>query len=335
MKNSLTLLLLFIGAVCNAQLYYEQKRLTQFDTFINRPSVEWAAYANDSIRFTNPNLSEILVKRMEKGEIKSASPFSYGSPSLDTIVCTNRSDNEKMFDPGLPGDIYDSLGNIVNPGLPVKIASKIDSITYNLTWVTQVLYIENGSLKSYIPFVSTAFSFRTQGGQLIDIARYFNSCFNFKYSSKNSVNNKIIFLKQTKRKMVIDSILKTNILKQLYVRNLLETIWPYALKGKCPVYSVETGEKIDPGKLDNFILSNDSVRISIYDSLGNEIAAKYRNEHPILFYIPTIEIIQNWYYDLKNNLVFCKIPYIFLYARRELTAKEENEPSPVLKIVFN
>jgi hypothetical protein len=66
MKSFQACVFLICSYCCQAQDFIKRVP-TQFDHFITAPSIEWAAYVNDSIRFTQPNLSAILVKRMENG----------------------------------------------------------------------------------------------------------------------------------------------------------------------------------------------------------------------------------------------------------------------------
>ena len=92
MKFLLTILSVITFYTSKSQDYYERERPQMFDTFTSRLSIAWAANADDTLRFNNPNLSEILINRMEKKEIKTAYPI-YN----DKIEYTTKKDNHQMF----------------------------------------------------------------------------------------------------------------------------------------------------------------------------------------------------------------------------------------------
>jgi len=331
---SLTLLLIICSYYCKAQDYYHETIPTQFDKFVRKASIEWAAYANDSMRFTQPNLSAILVNRMEKGQIKTSASVGSGTPQANNIRYTTKEENKGRFYPLCALPMYDSMGNAIGEQNKFdEPPSRIDSLSRTLIYITQILFVEGGYLKSYIPWVSPAFSICTSGHYFIMFGDYFSTCLNFRYNLISPPQ--LLYLGETKRNLKLDSIQKSDKLKELYGKNLLETIWPYVLKGKFDIYSVETGKKINPKKIDDLILSNDSINRYVYDSFGNVKSEKYCDANPILFSITAVEVFQNWYYDNKNNLVFCKIPSMFLNVRRWKNGVQEKEATPVLKIVFN
>lgn len=321
-----------IGSYCCRAQDFIKRVPTKFDYFITAPSVEWAAYVNDSIRFTQPNLSSILVKRMEKGAIRTTYPIWGGTIHANKTRYTNLEQHQRMFYFACELPVYDSLGNLpADYGQQKEPLSKIDSLSKNLLHIAQVLYVEHGVLKSHIPWVSPAFSLYAAKDICIGTPQYFSTCLHIRGTVNLAPANKLKYLIQTSKRIQLAAIDTFDMLKQLYGRNLLETIWPYVVKGSISIYSVESGKKIEPGKLDDFIVSNNPW--NIYDSAGNIESVKYYNEYPIPHYVPEIEIVQDWYYDHTNNVVSNNIPFMILYVRKN--AEGEHEAlSPVLKIVF-
>ncbi|MES2849272.1 MAG: hypothetical protein V4685_09455 [Bacteroidota bacterium] len=326
MKKPLTILLIFWNInIGNAQVIP-----TQFDTFINKASIEWAAYFLDTVRFTEPNLSDILIERMEKQEIKTSRPIIGGTKWANKIIYTDRKQNKERG-ASLWQPLYDSME--VASVTEYNDSITVDSHSFNLLYITQILFVEKGKLKCYIPWVTPAYSMFSSNRIFFATGEYFSTCFNFKYNFTPNIINDLLYLGQIKRKAIIDSIPKNERLKELYGKNLLESLWPYVLDSTFSIYDVDTGKKINIKKIDDFIM--DTTTRNIYDSVGNEIGVRYFNENPIPFYIKQVEIVQDWYYDYKSNLVFCKIPYILLDAKRRKNGIVEKEFSPALKIVLN
>jgi hypothetical protein len=333
MRNRITILLSILG---NQILAQHQPIPTQFDKFINQPSIEWAAQANDTVRFEKYDLNKILLLRLVKNEIKASLPTYSGISDANHIGYISKDSIDKMLlYPACILPIYDSSGLTI--GNKEKMEPyKIDTFAYTLTDITQILYIENGELKSYIPWISPRIiPVSTSMGVLLGNSDYFSSCFNFTYNLKSDKQNKKIFLSQTKRRIRLDTIESGNRLKELYGRNLIAALWPYVLNGKLPIFSIGKNKRLDSDKLDSFILSKDAAHRFLYDTAGIKIGEEYYNEAPLQFYIKEVELIQNWYYDYNENLVFCKIPELVIFSNHWMDGHETKESSPILKIVFN
>lgn len=63
MKKILTVLFILISSVSFTQ---NLARPTQFDKFISKSYVEWAAYVNDQVRFEKEHLNKVLLERLIK-----------------------------------------------------------------------------------------------------------------------------------------------------------------------------------------------------------------------------------------------------------------------------
>ncbi len=341
MKIPLIFLSLFSFYSVHSQEYQYGVQPNVFDTFIRRSSIEWAAYSDDTIRFNNPNLSDILITRMEKSEIKTAYRdirFSSFSPYFNPFILSNfhyttKDENHMMFYRHWTDYMYDSHGNVIIDSGVKKQERRIDDVTKDLLWITQILYVEDGVLKSYIPWVAPTCS-RIMEGYFSEVETYFASCLNFKYDFISRTKDKNIFLGKTKRKFFIDTAFKTETLKQTYSRSLLQSIWVNVIMGKTDIYNIKTNEKILTQALPYFTLSSKPLVVSMYDSLGNEIGKKYRDFNPIPYYITEFEIVQQWYYNYTKNIVTCKIAEMFLYAGRDDNNVPVKADKPVLKIVF-
>jgi hypothetical protein len=286
---------------------------TKFDKFIDLSKVTWAAYVNDTLSFDNYNLSDELYKRFQKDEIKISDPLSRDSLMAgNKIIYLTKKDLElKSFAPG-------NYGNS-------KPTNRVDSNS-GLLGVEQILYIVDGKLYSYIPWVSPRISVYTSRDQFIGTSEYFSSGINAKYNFKPSKRDDIKFIKSTKRKIVIDSIPRADMLKQLYGINMLEALWNDMMNDKNEIIDVGNGQKTSLKNLKYNLPT--SMSIPIYDSLGNVMGTRNNNvpATPLLF--QQIEITQSWFYDHTKNVVLNYIPDATLYVRRN------GELVPYIKIIF-
>ncbi|MGG9964547.1 hypothetical protein [Ferruginibacter sp. SUN106] len=303
---------------------------TQFDTFINRPSVEWAAYMWGKVKGEKINFNKLLLNRYSKNEITGTFALYREFVSEYTLDFIKKDSlDKKALYPFCIMRPYDPYGEYPGPMIkpyPVDSSDKTTSLT------EQIVYVENGRLKSYIPWITPQMlEFYTP----INLMDYFSTCFNFKPDFKPGSQNKIIFLSQTTKKIRLDSTDAEQKLKELYGRNLLQTLWPYVLNGKLPVFSIKTNQQIAAAKVDTFIVSKFARHRFIYDTAGIKTGEEYYNEAPVPFYIKEVELVQNWYYDYKENIVLCKIPELIIYSDHWIDGHVSNESLPILKIVFN
>ncbi len=225
--------------------------------------------------------------------------------------------------------ILDSNGNTI----PIKWEDqrrKIDTVSFTMIDITQVLYIENGKLKSYVPWVSPMIPIVTSFGVTLGDGGYFSTCFNFKYNYEPSQKTRTLFLSQTRQKIRLDTTGSGNRLKELYGRNLIETLWPYILENKFEVLSTETNTKL---KIEEINPNQLKIPVAFFDSLGiSTYWTQYIDLNPAWF--TEIQLVQDWYYNYTENIVFNKIRELYLYIKDP--SKEEGGVSlPVLKIVFN
>ena len=307
-----------------------QQIVTQFDKFINKPEIEWAAYINDTIRFEKVNLNKLLFIRFAKNEIKASLPVGSGSPEAEQISYLKKKeiDRVKFHANDIPS--FDSAGNMVGVQ---SVMPEIDT-AFALTDATQILYIANGQLKTYTPWVATMIPVVTSTGVYLGNGDYFSTCFNFNYAYQADKKNKILFLSQSKRKIRLDSFDVKNKLKELYGRNLIQTLWPYILKDKFEIFDYTKNKKIKAKELDAELINGPKAAVPIYDSLGNITGSKIIQEALSVDVFTSIELIQDWYYDQTKNIVFNTVRELYLYAKKWTTDGEAKEATPILKIVF-
>jgi len=302
MKKALTVAFILTNSISFAQ---SPAGPTPFDKFISKPSVEWAAYLNDQVKFEKEHLNKILLERLIKKEIKAALPVYNGINDANPIIYLNK----------------DSAGDLlINP----------DSLL--LTDITQILFIEDGVLKSYVPLISPMNSIRTSTGIYLGQGSFLSTCFNFKYRYRPGKKSSPLFLLETSRKIDLDSNAVIHPIKQLYNRNLIETLWPYILQGKADAFSMKSNTRLKKEEINPYLLRNTRIPVPTYDSAGTVSGFIL----PQLDFSPGeftgIGLVQDWYYNYRDNIVFNKIKELLLYAKNP---SAEEGSIPVLKIVFN
>jgi hypothetical protein len=212
---------------------------------------------------------------------------------------------------------------------------KVDLDPLSLTNITQIIYVDNKTLKTYVPWVSPEIiPVITSSGIYLGLNEYFSSCFNFKYNYRPAEKNKISFLSESKKMIRLDTIEVGNKLKELYGRNLIETIWPYILEGNIKVYSIDRNKKLTPKELQDTLICPGRLPVPLYDSIGNISSYVILSEDLSPKFFTAIELVQEWYYDHTTNIVFNKITEAYLYAKKWFESIQEKDPSPILKIVF-
>jgi|ERR1035437_888870 hypothetical protein len=321
MLGRLTVLLL-INVSAFAQITGARSPI-KFDKFIDGKKIQWAAYANNTLTLDKYNLTDDLYKRFQNGKIKISLPISRDSLMQDSkISFINKADLEKLsFPPGItPSDF-----NLQKP------TNRVDSNSALIN-IEEILYVANGKLHSYIPWISPKISVYTSRDQFIGTAEYFSSCLNTKYKFSPSKKDKLIFINSTKKKILIDSIPHIEMLKQLYGINILEAIWDDIMSDKNEIIDISSGQKTSVKNLQRYNFAN-SITIPVYDSLGNIIASNNYNlpATPSLF--QQIEITQDWFYDYTKNIVTNNITDITLFVRSK-SFLDEGVLKPFIKITF-
>jgi hypothetical protein len=290
------------------------RQQTIFDSFIKDSSIEWAAYVDDTITVDKYNFTNTLVKRFINKEIK------FGHTYYDSIIYFSTTRELEGFHSVISDPIYDTLGNLTG-GVEFdrKSDNKVDS---NIFKIHQIWYIKDRALHSYIPWISQPISIFTASNLYLGKSEHFSTCFNYKYTFKSSTHDRIVFLNTTINKYLLDSFPKHEMLKELYGRNLVETLWPYLDKAGVDVIDLRNGGKLNWKEFS----INPPREMTSYDSVGNVGRRLYSEPSPPSVF-KQIQITQNWYYNYSKNIVFNTISQIVL-----LIPKGEKEFQPIIKI---
>lgn len=315
---------IFIHLFVAGQTYDEQvSSPSQFDKFIYRPNIEYAFYADDTVHFSQFNLSHFLVEKMQNLKIVGAEPIWARSLSANHIHYYNKNNLEYLIYEQRDWEyMYDSLGNKINSlePAPVRRYNEKDSNINTRLNITQIYYVKNGKLRSHIPWIGPVIPVITSSGIFLGNTEYFSTCINLNPDFKSSTKDKLINLESTKRRINLDSIQKSDKLKELYGRNLAETIWAGLIEGKNIAYDLKSGKKLSAYQVKNYSFTPPIIR-EIFDTIFNRISPSIFKE---------IQISQNWSYNATKNILTSTIPEIILYAKRE----NENEVSPIIKVIF-
>lgn len=230
--------------------------------------------------------------------------------------------------------MYDSLGNIVTPA-PNNKGINIDTVLFTKTDIAQVLYIEKGKLKSYVTWVSPMIPIITSFGLFLGDGGYFSTCFNPKYNYKPRKKNKIILLSESRRNIRMDTVTNDESrLKELYGRNLIETLWPNILNGEIDAFETKTNSKLQPEEINRYLINKTRIPVPVYDTTGTVSGFEFRRTDFDPKLITSIDLLQDWYYDQKKNIVFNTIRELYFYTTENGSGGEIIKTPPILKIVF-
>ncbi len=325
MNKVLTAACLFISQISLSQKNY---KTVQFDKFVTQRGIEWAADASDTFNFSKSGINTSLLKRLKNNEIKASvaevsrknRPYSIQYSSFEDIF------SYFYFPHG--NTIYDSLGNVVEQD---KKIPEVDTLEFKYTEITQILYVENGVLKSYVPMVTPTLSLYLTTGKYIGETFYFTTAFNLKYNYKPSKRDKILFLQETTKGLKFPD--AENNLKEMFGNNLIQTLWPHVLSGKIELYNAATNKKANPAELNTTLHYQQQVLSPIYDSINAiikfETVVKSANPKDFSHAL----MVQDWYYNESENIVFNRIKELYLYANKA-TQEADAQSLPVLKLVF-
>ena len=122
--KKLTPLLLLVASMAYGQA--QKQGPSQFDKFVQTPSIEWAMYVEDTIQLETPHLNKILAKRFEKNEIKAAYALEVEWGDLNNIRFSKKKDLDNHVLVPRIDTTYDSTG-YTNPVSSAQRNNTIDS----------------------------------------------------------------------------------------------------------------------------------------------------------------------------------------------------------------
>lgn len=286
-----------------------------FDNFVEKPSVQWAMYAIDTIRFEKINLNALLRKRYRNNEIKGTSGLQRFAGLMGSYLSNDKLDT-MTFSPGGPNYQFDKYAD-------------------NLLEIAEIFYVKKeGSINSYIPWVSPKMSVITPAGTYLGTTLYFSTAYNFKYEYRGKKNDKHIGLGSTSKTIRLDSSYKYDMLKQLYGNNMLEAIWKDLLTNHKVYYAVNNKE-LKPDELTLTLEDNVKISVPVYDSVGNITGSATQPSRPLNpSDFSAMEIMQDWQYNETRNIVTSEIKEIILIGNYKPDAETATQTRPVLRIVY-
>jgi hypothetical protein len=330
MNKTLTVLLLAATAVVNAQ-YRRQPVPSPFDAFISKPGIEWAAYAVDTFHFADFN--NTLIQRFKRKEIKAALPVYRGVSDLSMIkYISSDSLNSIALYPVNVCPIIDSGGNMLFDPASLK-PYPVDSSKYSQSRFNQILYVENGVVKSFIPWVNVeVIGYSTSSGIFLGYGAYLSTCFLSDYTGAVlPKKSKMISLSTTSRHIQFDSVDAEDRLKETYGRNLIETLWPYVMKDQFKLYAYEKRKNIKAADI-RHLREYLQLPVPRFDSLGNMQTSFFADleVNPSIF--KYADLVQEWYYDVTKNMVVNKVKELILMGFKG--EGDKRRFFPVLKLIF-
>jgi hypothetical protein len=308
-----------------------------FTKFVEKKQVRFATYLVDTFHFSNPNLSLVARTLLANGSVKARIPVEQKNERMPGYAGIE--DIRARISPNRESKVMDADGNItgtvVEAGDALLSSRYFDEQTSDLVEIPQILYIESGQLKSYVPYFSTKYAVFTSWGQKLGISNAFNTGFNKDRSaSKRDIKNARM-LGATSTTIRLDTIKQENLLKQLYGQNLLEGLWPSIGKKQYQIYRIDSMTRIAFEDLRRGLFSSTSV--PIYDEEGKLTDTKVspidlEPLHPSAFV--SMQLKQNWFYNERKNILFSTITELILHATKGAPVNGEQILTPILKILL-
>lgn len=308
-----------------------ETRETQFNRFVKRPDIEWAMFRYDSISLDNSDFNQLLINRMKKKEIKTAEWMWGGSKEEQKIIYRTVERNKEIssaIELVLP--VYDTSGNISLSDLSTRSEERTP---INILNVYEIFFIKSGRLNAYTTYTAPVFLIITGSNDTLGRAEFFVTAINKNPFFKSAAKDRVTYLGQTRRAVLVDSVPPADRLKELYGRNLIKALWPTILSPKTEKILMSTGKKITAKELQGGEWTGNAVSVPQYDSVGNisDTRKIYPEINAAVF--KKAEITQTWFYNRTKNIVFSKIPDIILFTN----ISDKNGVAtltPAVKIVF-
>ena len=327
MKKLLILLLVYSPAT-QAQIS-TAKIKTSLNSFIENNAVQWAAYSNDTSSFAGSGVMEQLFNQYKAGKIKGVIPVDNGSADEDHFQNRSEKDLEKLLF-GSADTMYNSEKTGIKTTTPARFSDLLKDPVYELS---RIFYVRDGALRSYISRVSAKTPVTTGSGLYIGLLKTVSFGVNKKYNAAPAANDKQVRLGEIDKTFYSDSIGWNEQLKEVYGRNLIETLWPSVVSGKASLYTNPGNQKITASQLRTGNYPGaDKIHVPVYDSLGNlSPGAKVMTAEISASSFDKILIREDIYYDETKDIFIGKINEILLF-RQAFGTDEVSKPA--FRLVF-
>lgn len=309
-----------------------------FTKFIARSSVQWAADATDTVHFKSPDLSLLLRERLHKGALKVA--ITEGLTNSGKVDNVSKEAILERIAPNRVKQLVDENGNLSGTTIeaenPLFSTTYFDSLVNDLVEIPQILYVQSGLLKSYVPWVSPKYAVSTSWGQRLGIANAFSTAFNSSPKICARHRKNAVSLGISSRMVTTDSTSQLPMIKQLYAQSLLQALWPSLNTKHYQVIRLDSLSVVPFEKINRSLLDDASLNIPLYDADGNisnktvTVAAEALNAAAFT----NVALVQEWFYQAKQNKLFSRIQHLLLYAYKIKNGQAAPQAVPVLKIML-
>jgi len=310
-----------------------------FTKFITKSSVQWAADVTEPFHFNAPNLSLLLRERFNQGAIKVGITEGLANTSIEKnipieSILLRIAPNRVQQIAGENGNV---TGTTVEAENPLFSPSYFDSLVNDLVEIPQILYIQSGQLKSYIPWVSPKYAVFTSWGQRLGIANAFSTAFNTCRRISSRQKRSAVLLGRSSTPIQQDSTSQVQMLKQLYAQSLLQAMWPSLNTKNYQIFRLDSLSIIPFEKINMTLLDDAILNVPIYDAEGKlsnqTVTAAAQPLQASAF--TKVELVQDWFYYAKDNKLFSRLQHLILYAHKYKNGRAEAQAVPVLKIMLN
>lgn len=310
-----------------------------FTKFVNKSSVQWAADATDTFHFKGTNLSLLLREGFNRGKIKVA--ITEGLTSSGELANVSKESILERIAPNRVKQLVDENGNSIGTTMeadnPLFSTTYFDSLVNDLVEIPQIVYIQSGQLKSYVPWVSPKYTVSTSWGQRLGIANAFSTALNTRRKICAKHRKNAVSLGSFSKIIKSDATSELPMIKQLYAQSLLQALWPSLNKKQYQIIRLDSLTVVPFEKLNGSLLDDARLNIPLYDADGNisnktlTVPAEALNPNAFT----SVAMVQEWFYQPKHNRVFSRIQQLVLYAHKFKKGQPESAPVPVLKIMLN
>jgi hypothetical protein len=321
--------------------FHSSQAQNKYTSFIEKSSVTWATDATDTARFESPNLSLLLRQQLAKEKIKVA-VVEPGSSSATEIRFVKKADIIQIIAPNRVAQVVDSNGNnagtVIEAEDPLLSSRYFDEETTSKVEVAQILYVESGKLKSYVPWVSTKYTITTSWGERLGIANAFSTAFSTSRTDSRRTKRKSTNLGSGTMTLMMDSTSASRSLKQLYGQNLVQALWPHLGSKNYGLQLPGAKVPIQFSKINQTLIEESPVAVPVYDEEGNVTSGGVilQESQPLnLSQITRIDLVQDWYYHARTNRVFSTTRQIILYAVRSKGGVSSGTSAPILSILVH